>query len=364
MERLSITISVIFLLKILQPALSIDLCYDCCMYQKGTKEFDECCKRMNCIPDCDNIISDAGIFAIREECTQSLRCCMHPFLSKEFNDCCSLFGCCPLCSREPHGCCYGQQLKGWGKIVATFSETCMQLKCGASVRDTAPYVTPFIVPYFLSPRECKSKPCCRSENTYCLDEHGAVHKDGDEWYDASKCELNKCQKGDVKTRTSRMPCPAPSVESGHCRRLGKGCCPYYDCGPEFKCPASDQFEIVCIQYNDQCNNDTDCAENQQCCLVGGCGKECFSLCKDTSGNFHGVLETWQDPDDPCLTHTCLRDGTIASASLACLACPTNPGSCNLARPEGDCCPRWNCSNPFAALDTADDPSCVFPLTLP
>ncbi|XP_042855312.1 uncharacterized protein LOC122242152 [Penaeus japonicus] len=155
MKRLSITLGFIILLEILHPALTIDSCFECCQYPMKSPEFDKCCKERDCNPDCNNVISKAGTFALRESCSESSKCCLYRFLSDEFNQCCSRFGCCPLCSREPHGCSYGSQLYGWGDVTAFFPEVCLQLKCGAIVRSAAPYIKPFIVPYFLPPKQCK-----------------------------------------------------------------------------------------------------------------------------------------------------------------------------------------------------------------
>ncbi|XP_042858783.1 uncharacterized protein LOC122244878 [Penaeus japonicus] len=191
---------------------------------------------------------------------------------------------------------------------------------------------------------------------------GVVHKEGDEWYDDTTCELSRCKSGAVKSKPAKAMCPPPPSDL-NCRLVKGGCCPRYDCQAEIRCPASDSFDIVCITNYDQCHIDDDCEKNQICCPVGGCGNNCINLCIDDSGQAHGVGETWQDPDDPCTTHTCLRDGTTATASYGCLDCSTNPSSCIWARPEGECCGGWNCSNPFADLDKADDPNCVYAVTL-
>ncbi|XP_047486228.1 kielin/chordin-like protein [Penaeus chinensis] len=349
-------IKTIFCLALLQLAASHkpdDLlakkdCFECCKYAMESDEYNKCCVKRGCCPNCEKVpFGSLGTYPIQYDCKRAWKCCLLPFLSEEFHQCCMSYGCCPICDGVPKGCCYGSKMQVWGGTVASFPEVCLELRCGASLLKDQPYVLPQIVPFFLPKTECKD-PCEHAQNRHCLDAHHIIRDEGDTWYERATCELCLCRDGQVTCNRVRMPCPPPPKP--HCRPVGNGCCPNYDCSDVISCPALDTFESNCRLYKKRCRTDKDCKEDEHCCSVGRCGKVCQKLCVDESGIRHAIGETWISATNSCVVVTCLEGGATSETHIQCPICLLQIStSCKWVHPTTDCCGHWECPERVAQL---------------
>ncbi|XP_063595307.1 kielin/chordin-like protein [Penaeus indicus] len=322
-------------------------CFECCKYSTESANYNKCCEKRGCSPNCEKVpFGSFGTYPIKRDCKGAWKCCLHPFLSKEFNQCCMSHGCCPICDGVPKGCCYGSKTQVWGSTVASFPEICLELKCGASLLKDQPYVLPQIVPFFLPPSECQS-PCKAVQNKFCLDAHHIVRNEGETWYEGTTCEQCSCRNGLVTCVNVSMPCPPPLKP--HCRPVGHGCCPKYECSDVISCPPPDAFEKNCRPYKKRCRSDENCDEDEHCCSVGRCGKVCHKLCVDKSGIRHAIGETWISATNSCVVVTCLPGGATSETVIQCPKCPLSLYCKWNNIPTTDCCGYWICPESFANL---------------
>ncbi|XP_042855313.1 kielin/chordin-like protein [Penaeus japonicus] len=346
-------LKILFCLSLLQFAISVppenrppsavkdEPCFECCKYPMKSPEYNDCCAKRKCCPDCNNVpFGPFESYSIRQDCDGAWKCCLLPFLSDEFHACCMLFGCCPLCDDVPEGCCFGNEMKEFGSTVAFYPEVCMELKCGAIVQDVAPYVVPKLMPHHLRPSVCTGDPCGNVMNRYCIDKYNIVHEDYDHWYDRATCQACFCDYGTIICYGS--PCPPPPAP--HCRPVGNGCCPEYDCNEQLSCAAPNSFDLKCNKPRDECDADEDCGVDQHCCTVAGCGKTCVQLCVAEDGTRHAVGESWQSRSDPCTVFTCEGGGRISRKDDTCPDCSEKPAEeCTWVHPAGECCGHWECN---------------------
>ncbi|XP_042228302.1 kielin/chordin-like protein [Homarus americanus] len=64
-------------------------------------------------------------------------------------------------------------------------------------------------------------------------------------------------------------------------------------------------------------------------------------CFDADGNYHELGHEW-GTGDPCLVFFCEKDGITLKRVYCDSASPPRTG-CSEYIPEGECCPKWNCS---------------------
>ncbi|XP_066986396.1 peroxidase-like [Macrobrachium rosenbergii] len=141
---------------------------------------------------------------------------------------------------------------------------------------------------------------------YCGEKMCRGRKQGEEWTDVQDpCTQYKCtEHGLVVTRITCSPVPVLTNYS--CFQDNDGqCCPRWYC---LSCPAQESFSRRCIVYKDQCDNDTNCAYGEICCLVPGCGRECMTPCIDESGIPRAVGQVWKEPSNPQVSKVCRDDG--------------------------------------------------------
>ncbi|XP_050703876.1 kielin/chordin-like protein [Eriocheir sinensis] len=149
------------------------------------------------------------------------------------------------------------------------------------------------------PDEC----CPRQECSGCVDQHGDVRQDGEEWPSSDPCLVFRCVLASVEphlvqcneTRPS-LPICFPSIEKDLC-------CPTWNC----------------------------------------------SGCLDKDGVFHPIGESW--PFFPCATLTCTSEGVV-TAIQECPG-PPHPGCVPEPLLPDQCCPEWRCNQPPYKLDCSN-----------
>ncbi|KAK4295421.1 hypothetical protein Pmani_032012 [Petrolisthes manimaculis] len=155
-----------------------------------------------------------------------------------------------------------------------------------------------------SPQECVQYTppgeCCPKWNCSCVDPHGVLREDGSEWI------------------SPLAPCFPYYCEAGIITKRQKEC-------EELTSPPSPQG---CVQYTPP----------GECCPKWNCSR----VCVDKFGKFHDEGSHWVS-SVPCHVNIC-EDGSVVERKADCPTITPRPRpNCFQDTPDGECCPRWNCS---------------------
>ncbi|XP_071548223.1 kielin/chordin-like protein isoform X2 [Panulirus ornatus] len=209
---------------------------------------------------------------------------------------------------------------------------------------------------FVPPGKCCSEWQCRG----CFDEQGNFHKIGHEWNTGDPCLTYVCTEDGLQTERERCEDIPPPHPGCYQYRVKGECCPVWNCSG---CVDNeDHFHTlhevwktdVCTTH--VCTNSgihttregchlgpkphPSCVEYtppEECCPEWQC-RGCF----DKAGNFFEVGREWST-GDPCVTYVCVEGGVTKTIRIHCEDIPPPHESCHEYVPEGECCPKWNCS---------------------
>ncbi|KAG7156944.1 Kielin/chordin-like protein-like 2 [Homarus americanus] len=196
-------------------------------------------------------------------------------------------------------------------------------------------------------RQVNDSGCCPTwKCPNCVDEYGEEHYLGEEWSDPQDpCVHLRCTEDGIKFLP--VECDLPPHPTCYPVLKDGDCCLTWRC-PGI-CPPIQQLNVQCFRFQNDCRTDKDCKEEEYCCPVV-CGVGCVRFCIDASGVRHDVGETWQDPEDPCTTFSCLPNGSIHNTTKICSAGNRPHYGCKLVE-DGQCCWVWDCLN-----STCPDPN--------
>ncbi|KAK8401722.1 hypothetical protein O3P69_001089 [Scylla paramamosain] len=186
-------------------------------------------------------------------------------------------------------------------------------------------------------KPCKPKPhdicfeepsedgCCPVYNCGgCVDEDNIFHPMFSKWK-VTDCNHLACTTNGIIPWEPECP-PKPHE---NCRRGPKGldCCPEWECGLDCRVVrCAGPPHSGCIPHMDPA----------ACCPSWEC-----KTCVDEEGRRRPLGNTWRT-DDPCTNKTCTETGVVMVSASCALSSPPREG-CFKYTPEGECCPRWNCS---------------------
>nr|XP_053651184.1 kielin/chordin-like protein isoform X3 [Cherax quadricarinatus] len=307
----------------------------------STWESDECTRR---------VCTQVGILNITKECVPQPR----PNCREvDIGECCPKWECgedctsvtCPVIPPgddchlvvDPLACCpkwnctgcfvdgiYHAQGSVWKTEDPCLTSTCthtgvktVHVHCPRLPQPPHPSCTSFV----------HSGDCCPKWNcSTCITEDGVHHELNSVWH-TSPCVSHKCTRAGILSITQKCLDPPHS----NCEKFSEGkCCPSWRCGPDCsKVQCASRPSKWCTPYRPPL----------ACCDEWNCRG-----CEDELGNRYDVGEEWTN--DPCSTSRCTESGIKISRNY----CPITQRphhSCNTHTPEGECCPRWNCS---ACLD--------------
>ncbi|XP_071548226.1 kielin/chordin-like protein [Panulirus ornatus] len=203
------------------------------------------------------------------------------------------------------------------------------------------------------------KCCPRWKCSGCFDDYGHYHELGDKWSTSDPCKFFVCTKGKIQVEP---------VICGETKPLHSGCFEYTpvgECCKKWNCsgciaPDGAFHPLHDVWTTDPCTSHEctrtgivttrkDCypepAPHPSCeeyIPPGGCcSKWRCSGCFDDYGNYYKLGREW-NTNDPCILHVCTKGG-INQKHVLCEETNRPHTGCYEYTPDGECCPKWNCS---------------------
>nr|XP_045589560.1 kielin/chordin-like protein isoform X1 [Procambarus clarkii] len=348
----------------------------CCRFPPQSRQFQYCCNLFGCCPVCQDFSTgccyNGAMYQWGATVEEFPDRCLGLVCAAKASDVEPFFAAVIVPVKLPCGehlvCqdtlnCVDQTGLLQAEGATWHPDECSECSCKNGIvecQDTVQCPVPLHEHCIPIPRPCCPLWNCSAYSSGCVDDFGQSHELESSWY-STPCFYHTCTTTGIVTRIEDCANPEPPHPDCDLITPDGECCPqwhcrgctdtegnYHELGQEW--PGSDDpcTSLKCTSYGIKKNNVICVDDNPphsgcfaytpvgDCCPKWNC-----SGCVDENMNYYAVGEEWATTD-PCIVFQCTVLG-IQLKTVSCAATGTPFPGCKAYIPEGECCPKFNCS---------------------